>query len=775
VGTLSGTLSVTGIASVGAKKLSMGILDLNSGGTPTQFKIKTSIPWNFGGSDFTVNIKGFRYGNSTMVSLSIGWHYYNNQFYNRNAISNGAWAPTISLAKSPDGYVIIHIPSPDYWPKLYVESVYSSNSSDSYTTGWSWTDADLSDCTLIQTVPYRDLATNISGNATTASALASMNISQFSNNSGYRLQVIGDWAGTTPNDGAINIRGQYPSMTFRNTASDSMWLRHMDGSGNIQHYFATGVDSVAWSIKHTMSTNGNFYSSGDHNATYFYGGGSIRLGDMWGGAGLYRPSGSMVFGIENSDWIFSKGAVTQAYFAGGDGNLWMRWAGDWLSNLLGAKQNAATAITTANIGSQSVSYASTAGSATNATNSDNAGHLRTAYAGGQQLNPQVYFNQSTGLKAAMTGAWSVWSDTLWINGYSGGDVLQMCALHTLRNGAPRMAISVQASNSTTYGTFYEFITAYNIASQSVSYASSAGSAPNASNLNASYGVTAGDGHGLKFWGGSDTYKISMGNSAEYHYGPVTDYSIKTVIDSVNATRGFTWGVNGATPIAALNAGNGNMQIAGSLRAAGHLFTSYNGNNILLRSADNGGDAGILMQNSGGSFKFQIYGNGSDYGFLNANWAAWDIRKTIGGVMYMNGDNTYYLQTNSTSNFVALNIQGNAVIHAGNIASQSVSYASTADSATSLNSSHSISRVGTQSNANTDFQNTPPGSLRYVGDHPNITNSPGGTWWMYQNMRHSNGSNQWGTQVAWGWEDNANKLATRNKRRNFWFLGILFKQ
>jgi hypothetical protein len=94
-------------------------------------------------------------------------------------------------------------------------------------------------------------------------------------------------------------------------------------------------------------------------------------------------------------------------------------------------------------------------------------YLATAYAGGQQTNPQVYFNNGIGLKAAMTGAWSVWSDTLWINGYSGGDVLQMCALHTLRNGTPRMAISVQASTSTSYGTFYEFITAYNIASQTV--------------------------------------------------------------------------------------------------------------------------------------------------------------------------------------------------------------------------------------------------------------------------------------------------------------------
>ena len=101
------------------------------------------------------------------------------------------------------------------------------------------------------------------------------------------------------------------------------------------------------------------------------------------------------------------------------------------------------------------------GSAGSATSASYAGYLSTAYAGGQQTNPQVYFNNGVGLKAAMTGAWSVWSDTLWINGYSGGDVKQMCALHTLRNGTPRMSISVQAHDATSYGGFYEFITEYN--------------------------------------------------------------------------------------------------------------------------------------------------------------------------------------------------------------------------------------------------------------------------------------------------------------------------
>jgi hypothetical protein len=87
----------------------------------------------------------------------------------------------------------------------------------------------------------------------------------------YRLQVIGDWAGSNPNNGAINIRGNYPSMTFRNAVSNNMWLRHMDGSGHIQHYFAGGgLDSDSWSIQHTMQTDGTFYSASSMRSPIFY-------------------------------------------------------------------------------------------------------------------------------------------------------------------------------------------------------------------------------------------------------------------------------------------------------------------------------------------------------------------------------------------------------------------------------------------------------------------------------------------------------------------------
>ena len=91
-----------------------------------------------------------------------------------------------------------------------------------------------------------------------------------------------------------------------------------------------------------------------------------------------------------------------------------------------------------------------------------------------------------------------------------------------------------------------------------------------------YDVTAGNGNGLRLWG-SDTYKIHMGYGAEYSYGPVTDYSIKTNMSGGISGRGWTWGVSGATPVAAINI-LGNMQIAGSFTTGGDIILpSLNGN------------------------------------------------------------------------------------------------------------------------------------------------------------------------------------------------------
>ena len=112
-----------------------------------------------------------------------------------------------------------------------------------------------------------------------------------------------------------------------------------------------------------------------------------------------------------------------------------------------------------------------------------------------------------------------------------------------------------------------------------------------------------------------------------------------------------------------------------------------------------------------------------------------------------------------------------LISTANIGSQSVSYASSAGSAPAsggtstaaayLNAGGYIYRGGFTGDCNSEFTNTPASAYRYNGDEGGQANGPGGTWWFVENFRHSNSTNYWGTQVAWGWEDNANRLATRN--------------
>ena len=91
---------------------------------------------------------------------------------------------------------------------------------------------------------------------------------------------------------------------------------------------------------------------------------------------------------------------------------------------------------------------------------------------------------------------------------------------------------------------------------------------------ANYDVIPANGNGLRFWQ-SDWYKIHMGNGVEYNYGPVTDFSIKMNM-STESTRGWTWGINGAVPIAAMNT-LGHFQVAGNVTAMGDINTGNTSN------------------------------------------------------------------------------------------------------------------------------------------------------------------------------------------------------
>ena len=133
------------------------LLEITAGGTPTQCKIVTKIPWTGDSSHaHSVRISGFRYASAQAVDLQICWHVYNNSFYNRAVSSSGGWAPTVTLAVE-GGYVVIHLTNPGYWPKLYVESLYHAFGSPEQGQGWSWTDAAVSGDAgkPVETVSYK--------------------------------------------------------------------------------------------------------------------------------------------------------------------------------------------------------------------------------------------------------------------------------------------------------------------------------------------------------------------------------------------------------------------------------------------------------------------------------------------------------------------------------------------------------------------------------------------------------------------------------------------
>ena len=79
-----------------------------------------------------------------------------------------------------------------------------------------------------------------------------------------------------------------------------------------------------------------------------------------------------------------------------------------------------------------------------------------------------------------------------------------------------------------------------------------------------------------------------------------------------------------------------------------------------------GYAGIFLSDTNGNYMMQMYASSSagSYGFLDAEWNAWDIRKLPRGRFHMNNDTTYYLQLESNSYVNTL--YANQYISYGNI-------------------------------------------------------------------------------------------------------------
>jgi hypothetical protein len=359
---------------------------------------------------------------------------------------------------------------------------------------------------------YADTA----GSATTAGSLSSMNISQFTNNTGYITGI--SFANVSSKPTTISGYGITDAITTGNIGSQSV-------------SYATTAGSLT-SMNISQFTNNSGYITG------------IAFSSV-----SSKPTTLSGYGITDS--LYQDRATV-------DVNAF---------NTTGLYRG------------------STSGWSNRPTVVHNGGALLQIDTHPGNYHSQLFFDTGGNrlyMRSADAGSWGSW-----VTMYHSGNLTN---LNQLTNGPGYITgisfanVSSKPTTISGYG-ITDAITTSNIGSQSVSYASSAGSAPNGTNQNSVYNVTPGEGNGLRFWS-EDNYKISMGVSSVYQYGTVNDYSIKTQMNSGDAGRGFTWGRIGVVPIASLNATSGNMQLAGSLTTGGSILPLSN-NSVNLGSVSLG--------------------------------------------------------------------------------------------------------------------------------------------------------------------------------------------
>lgn len=247
-------------------------------------------------------------------------------------------------------------------------------------------------------------------------------------------------------------------------------------------------------------------------------------------------------------------------------------------------------------------------------------------------------------------------------------------------------------------------------------------------------IKTGHGHRNGGWG---TTRFSINSSGALFAGELTN----TIWHAGNDGSGSGLDADLLDGIQATGLFNNMGNVHGTRSAFDATTPSYDFGFRYVQGSGNGPGTG------GGQYYSWYIGLGSDY-------------PATGGGSY---GAMFAVDRNTTSPYLSVRYNENNSF--GTWRRISAGFADSASSATFLNSSNYINRTGSSGNLNTDFQNTPAGSTRIQGDDANLSNSPGGTWWFYQNMRHSNASSFWGTQVAWGWEDQANRLRTRNVQNN----------
>ena len=243
-------------------------------------------------------------------------------------------------------------------------------------------------------------------------------------------------------------------------------------------------------------------------------------------------------------------------------------------------------------------------------NSASATFILPNYVGGQQANPQTYFNNSMGVKVAMTGVNpdSYWGDTLWINGYGGTDVPDMCALHFSRGGAPLIYISSQKYHATSYGTMYHIWTGYNSNHSSAAWTCSTlnanGRISTTSDIYSAGWVRAGGSNGFyceSYGGGihmTDSTWVRVYNGKQFYVSSTSSDAIHTA-GGINASGRIYAGGHLST--------NGGLAVSGIYGGSG--ASGFNVYAVFQGKSDHGG---IEVRASDNTFGIGVHSNDHMY-------------------------------------------------------------------------------------------------------------------------------------------------------------------
>jgi hypothetical protein len=171
-------------------------------------------------------------------------------------------------------------------------------------------------------------------------------------------------------------------------------------------------------------------------------------------------------------------------------------------------------------------------------------------------------------------------------------------------------------------------------------------------------------------GGSGNYSETYAPQLAFHWGGVVASSIMCETSGRIAIRnnpGTSYEAFAASNITATGAMyspiyyDTNTAYYGDFASESRMATiRIGGSGYGLLSADNSRnlkfqgysstDGGFTGYGSTGVHLWQLYGAGTNYGFLSYNWGAWDLRKEKNGNLYLNNQSTYYLNPSGISIF-----------------------------------------------------------------------------------------------------------------------------